>query len=168
MTSERNHHRKYSLSVDRAAVELESACGRHFDVDDSAALMRYAIDIIDNPCEDWTEILPTTMDTVKDVIACMEAAREDVDWRAEYCRQHKALDEEWRPIKVAQSNHRSAIECREMNGHKNILDSLSESYENMRDTLRWAGYGTVTIEVAIDEWNRLELDRLTKLVNGDK
>lgn len=168
MTSERNHHRKYSLSVDRAAVELESARGRYFDVDDSAALMRCAIDIIDNDTEDWTDVLPNTVATVADVIACMEAARKGIDWRAEHCRQHGAFDEEWSPIEVAQSNHCNAIECCEMNGHKNIWASLSESYENMRDTLRWAGYGTVTQELAAAEWNRLELDRLTKLVNGDK
>lgn len=160
MSNEINHL-EYSLAIEKAAGLVPSWC---IEDNDDAALVREASEAIDNPFDDMLDKLPNTVYTVADVVACVEATRMGVDWRAEYCRRHGALEEGVCPLEVARGNHYTAVD--QVGSFSSIHESLFSYYENMRDTLRWSGYGTVTQELAAAEWNKLELARLTKLVNG--
>lgn len=151
---------KYSLAIEKIAATLnagyESTADR-VDREDLHMLVREASGDIQNH-----EDLPNTLLTIEHVFECMEAIRVGIDWRAGYCRSERT--EELDPVVVARCSHESALAYRDDFG--GLQQSLAAWHQNMYDTLRWAGYGAITQELADIEWNKLEYARLTKLVNG--
>ena len=100
--------------------------------------------------------------TIEHVFACMEAIRVGIDWCVDYCRSERT--EELDPVQVARCSHEAALDYKGDFG--GLQQSLAAWHQNMYDTLRWSGYGIVTQKLAAAEWDKLELARLTKLVNG--
>lgn len=150
----------YSLAIEKATANLETWSRFAPDSVDREDL--YNVVATATEAVEASDELPNTLLAVEDVFACWEAMRKGIDWRAGYCRLERA--EELDPVQVARSNHYAAVD--QVGSFNNIHESLSSYYENMRDTLRWGGYGTVTIKLAEAEWDKLELARLTRLVNG--
>ena len=151
---------KYSLAIEKAAATLHGwyrSTADRVDRDDLPALVREASGDIQNHDE-----LPNTLLTIEHVFECMEAIRVGIDWRADYCRPERT--EELDPVQVARCSHEAALDYKGDFG--GLQQSLAAWHQNMYDTLRWSGYGTITQKLADAEWNKLELARLTKLVNG--
>lgn len=151
---------KYSLAIEKVAATLHGwykSTADRVDRDDLPALVREASGDIQNH-----EDLPNTLLTIEHVFECMEAIRVGIDWRADYCRSERT--EELDPVQVARCSHESALAYRD--DFDGLYQSLATWHQNMYDTLRWAGYGAITQELAHIEWSKLELARLTKWVNG--
>ena len=151
---DRNHW-DYSRFVEEASVWVERACNPK-EGDDT--LKKRALKELSN-----YGALTQDEATAKDVVECLKATRAGLDWRGMYCLRHSVL-ESLNPHNLAHKKHRAAI--KNAGEHESIYKSLAEYHHDMVKTLQWAAYGNVTIKVAIDEWNRLELKRLTELVNG--
>ena len=153
---EDRNHWDYSRQIQEAAAWVERACNPR-EGDDT--LKKRALKELPN------YELPKDEAIAKDVVECLKATRAGLDWRGMYCLRHSVL-ESLSPRNLARRKHSKAIE--KAGEHESIYKALAEYHHDMVKTLQWAGYGNVTIKMAIDEWNRLELKRLTELVNGDK
>ena len=154
MEKDRNHW-DYSRFVEEASVWVEHTCSPE-EGDDT--LKKRALKELSN-----YGALTQDEATAADVVECLQATRAGLDWRGVYCLRHSVL-ESLSPRNLARRKHSKAIE--KAKKPEEVYESLAEYHHDMVKTLQWAGYGNVTIKVAIDEWNRLELKRLTELVNG--